>query len=265
MMGNIYIGTSGFSYSAWKGKFYPEDLPQNEWLSFYAKTFETLEINASFYGTIGKAQYTRWHDQTGKDFKFAVKGHRLITQMKKLHEIDDAVKQFIYQTAGLGNKSAVMLWQFPRSFTLKSDGAEEYKHRLRHFLDILPQDVQQAFEFRNASWFTPEVQATLDRRRASFVMSDSPKFPSTDILGKEFVYIRFHGPDALYASHYSHDQLGEWARKIKSFSKDHDVYCYFNNDLSGYAIENAQELRRLLDESGEPAKDGGPVIAGKST
>lgn len=261
-MGNVYIGTSGFSYGKWKGKFYPEELPQREWLSYYAERFDTVEINASFYSTIGKAQYVHWHDQTGKDFRFAIKGHRYITQMKNLHEVDDAVKQFIYQTAGLGDKLTLMLWQFPRSFTLSPDNADEHKERLQHFLENLPDDVQQAFEFRDNSWFTPEIQAILDRHRASFVISDSPKFPSTDLPGKAFVYIRFHGPDALYASKYSHEQLQAWAKKIQHFSKDHDVYCYFNNDLSGYAIENAQELRRLVEGKDALVKGGGPVIAG---
>ncbi len=262
-MGAVYIGTSGFSYAEWKGKFYPEDLPQRDWLSYYAERFDTVEINASFYATIGKAQYKRWYDQTSKDFRFAVKGHRYITQMKKLHDINGAVKQFTNQTAGLGSKLTVILWQFPRSFTLNTDNANEHKDRLRHLLDILPRDVQQAFEFRDLSWFTPEVQAILDEHGASFVISDSPKFPSREMFGKKFVYIRFHGPAALYGSKYSHAQLQDWTEKIYNFGRDRDVYCYFNNDLSGYAIENAQDLRDLLEKKGAHSKGGGPVIAGK--
>ena len=94
--------------------------------------------------------------------------------MKKLHEIDDDVKHFVDQTTGLGSKLALMLWQFPASFTLNVD---EHKERLKHLLDILPKDVRQAFEFRDASWFTPEVQAILDGYNASFVHSDCPSFP----------------------------------------------------------------------------------------
>src|SRR5262249_15190615 len=150
--------------------------------------------------------------------------------------IDDSVKQFVHQTSGLGKKLAVMLWQFPRSFTLSMESADEYKERLRHLLDILPRDVEQAFEFRHKSWFSDEVQEILDHYHTSFVSSDSPNFPFTDRSGKKFVYIRFHGPDSLYASKYSREQLQKWATRINKFSKTHDVYCYFNNDMSGYAI-----------------------------
>jgi uncharacterized protein YecE (DUF72 family) len=245
-VGKVWIGTSGFNYKDWKGRFYPEKLAQRAWLAYYAQQFPTVELNVTFYRDVGKATYESWCKQTPLDFQFAIKGSRMITQMKKLHEVDDLVAQFAERVVGLDAKLAVILWQFPPSFTLKTDRADEYKARLEHFLMILPKGNRYAFEFRELSWFTEETTALLDRYGASMVITDSPKFPAKEMPGREFVYIRFHGPGALYASKYSLAQMEQWAKKIRGWAETRDVFVYFNNDWFGYAIDNARELESLL-------------------
>jgi uncharacterized protein YecE (DUF72 family) len=245
-MYKLFIGTSGYNYREWRGKFYPPKLPTRDWLAFYAQTFDTVEINASFYGHIKREEYRRWNEQTPQNFRFAIKGHRYITQMKKLHEVNEAVNQFLDAASALEEKLSVILWQFPANFTLSTARAEEYKQRLRRFLDLLPRGIRQAFEFRDTSWFTDEIHDLLDKHHASLVISDSPKFPLCEMPSSDFAYVRFHGPAALYASQYSDAQLEQWAKKIQSYACERDVYCYFNNDLSGYAIQNTKTLRTLL-------------------
>ncbi len=246
-MSSIHIGTSGYNYRDWKGKFYPPTLPARDWLSFYAQTFDTVEINASFYGHVEREDYRRWYAQTGPNFRFAIKGHRYITQMKKLRDVESAVYQFLDAVMGLEEKLSVVLWQFPHNFTLTNAHAGEYKQRLRNFLALLPRGVRQAFEFRDLSWFTDEIRDLLDQHHASLVISDSPKFPLREMPGSDFAYVRFHGPAALYASRYSDEQLQQWADQIRKYGRERNVYAYFNNDLSGYAIQNARDLRQLLD------------------
>jgi uncharacterized protein YecE (DUF72 family) len=245
-MHKFYIGTSGYNYKEWRGKFYPPKLPTREWLAFYAQHFDTVEINASFYGHVKREEYRRWYEQTGSTFRFAIKGHRYITQMKKLHEVNEAVQQFLDAVSALEEKLSVILWQFPANFTLTTDRADEYKQRLARFLDLLPRGIRQAFEFRDMSWFTDEIRDLLDKHHGSLVISESPKFPLREMPSSDFAYLRFHGPDALYASKYSEAQLTQWAERIRGYACQRDVYCYFNNDLSGYAIQNTKTLRALL-------------------
>lgn len=245
-MKKLFLGLSGYQYADWKGKFYPPYLPKTKWLSYYADHFRTLEVNGSFYTSLRKTTYEKWFEATPPDFSFAVKGHRYITQLKKLHDVDDAVDKFFQSVCGLTEKLSVVLWQFPASFRFDRDNKADNLYRLEHFLSILPGTVRQAFEFRHDSCWDKDVIALLQKANAASVIADSSVFPRVEVLCADFIYIRFHGPKKLYMSSYSDEELGEYARSITKYLEYYDVYCYFNNDGSGYAIENARKLEELL-------------------
>ncbi len=242
-MNKLFIGTSGYIYKDWVDKFYPKDLTQKEYLSFYAKYFTTVEINATFYRSFPKTVFEKWQEQTPEDFCFTIKGSRFITHVKRLKDIDDSIVLFFENASGLLHKLGVVLWQFPKSFVYTS----ETKERFIHFLALLPTSSRQVVELRHVSWFTEEVYGMLSQHNIGFVINDTSAFPAKDVITSDVAYIRFHGPTRLYASSYSREQLNEWASAIKTYLKKYDVYCYFNNDISGYAIENALSLKRLIN------------------
>lgn len=255
-MGRIYIGTSGYNYDHWKGVFYPEGLPEKDWLSFYAKHFDTVEINAIFYGNFKRSVFEKWGREVSKNFSFCLKGPHFITHVKRLKDVNDSLKMFLGNAYGLGSKLKIILWQFPKSFKFNDENLE----RLEKFLHILafqsrfgkldPNPVwlkiKHGFEFRDDSWFKKEVFDLLNKNNVGFVINDSSFFPKKEISTGGFTYIRFHGPSGLYSSNYSRRELMTWAQKIKRFQKLGEVYCYFNNDVGGFAVKNAWELKELL-------------------
>lgn len=241
-MEKIYIGTSGYNYADWKLRFYPTTLAKKDWLSFYGQQFTTVEINATFYGSFPTSVYKKWADQTPKDFRFVIKGSRYVTHVKRLKELTDEVDKQIDAAASLGEKLAVILWQFPKNFKK----TEENETRFRSFIERLPKETKQAIELRDSSWFTPDIYELLKKSNTAIVINETRAFPViTEVVGS-FVYIRFHGPTALYASSYSEAQLHEWAQRIKEWGRSKQIYAYFNNDVSGYAIQNAKRLEELV-------------------
>ncbi|HVZ67407.1 MAG TPA: DUF72 domain-containing protein [Patescibacteria group bacterium] len=238
----IYIGTSGYNYREWKGSFYPDDLPQKKWLPYYSGIFNTVEINNSFYVTVKPKTYQNWYLETPKDFNFVIKGHRYITQLKKLKNIEDSVSLFFENAKPLQEKLKVVLWQFPANFSY----SVEHFERLKYFLEILPQNIKHAFEFREKGWFVEKVEKLLGKNNSTLVISQSSKFPEIELPGNKLVYIRFHGPKGLYSSGYSKSELLNWSKKINKYSKDKEVFAFFNNDNGGYATKNALELKNMF-------------------
>lgn len=249
-MGKVFIGTSGWQYFHWKGKFYPQDLPQRQWLSFYAKYFDTVEVNATFYHQMRPQTFGNWREIVGPDFVFSIKGSRFITHIKRLKDCREPVERFFEASSQLTTHPRpttrnppsphVILWQLPPG--MKAD-----LERLNKFLKILPKTFRQAFEFRDKSWLAPSIYSILKDGNCALVIQDSPFWPKAEVVTTDFVYLRFHGRESLYASCYSKDELDEWARKMKQWLKQGlDVYVYFNNDAEGYAIENAKTLKELL-------------------
>ncbi len=246
----VFIGTSGYNYKDWKERFYPKDLPQKNWLKYYSAQFETVEINATFYRNFGQSIYEKWYMQTPDHFKFTIKGSRLITHIKRVKEVNEELDIFFESVKALNGKIANVLWQFPASFIRKSETEKNFIS----FLKLLsqprltrPKDVNQVIEFRHNSWFTKEIYNLLDKHKIGFVISDSHAFPSVEKVTGDMVYIRFHGPGKLYSTPYTTEQLKVWAKKIKKYKNKHNIYCYFNNDVSGYAIQNAKELIELVE------------------
>jgi uncharacterized protein YecE (DUF72 family) len=245
-MSRLFLGTSGFHYKDWKQVFYPAAIPQRLWLEYYSSQYKTVEINNSFYSTIKPQIYHNWYQQTPPDFAFSVKGHRYITQLKKLEQVDESVNLFFNNVLQLKEKLSCVLWQFPANFVLRD---KVHFERLNYFLSILPTSTRHAFEFRDDSWFCEPVYSLFKKNRAALVISQSSLFPQIETITADFVYIRFHGPDRLYASGYTEKELQDWSLKIKTYLKTCDVYCYFNNDAGGFALTNIKTLSKYLENS----------------
>jgi uncharacterized protein YecE (DUF72 family) len=251
-MGKAFVGTSGWQYFHWQPKFYPQDLPQKDWLSYYAKYFDTVEVNATFYHQMKPTTFQKWRETVGSDFTFAIKGSRFITHIKRLKDCREAIERFFEAADSLRGltseevrppqKKNVVLWQLPPRFKVD-------KERLEGFLQLVHSRSvwRQAFEFRDKSWLTPEIYNILKGGNCALVIQDSLSWPTAEVITTDFVYLRFHGRESLYASCYSDSELDEWAEKMKQWTKEGlDVYAYFNNDAQGYAVQNAKELKKLL-------------------
>lgn len=238
------IGTSGYSYDDWKGRFYPDDLKRNEWLSFYARRFSTVELNVTFYRYPSESLIKGWNRRAPEGFSFAVKGTRRITHFQKLLDVGELLDLFWRRVRGLENL-AVLLWQLPPS--LKKD-----LDRLEAFLTLVPEEVLNVFEFRHESWFSPETTALLERYRCGFVSQSHPSLPGAVVPCSGAVYLRFHGAGKeLYRYRYSRRELEQWAEKLRGVEGSVDrVFIYFNNDYQGNAVENAATLAKLLGVSG---------------
>ncbi|MEW5934718.1 MAG: DUF72 domain-containing protein [Bacillota bacterium] len=241
--GMLYVGTSGYNYSHWRGRFYPEGLPTRQWLSHYAGTFPTVELNVTFYRLPRRSTFAGWYEQTPPNFVFAIKGSRLITHLKRLAEVEDETSRFFAHAAALKEKLAVVLWQFPPSFRLDLAKLGAFCNLLK----AVAGHTRHAFEFRHQSWFAPELYEFLRRLNHALCVADAPRWPSCLEATADFVYVRFHGSHRLYSSCYSTQELEAWAERIARWrAEGRDVFAYFNNDAQGFALQNARELAALL-------------------
>ena len=239
--GVIHIGTSGWSYDHWVGPWYPEDLAAGDRLGFYADRFSSAEINNSFYNLPSEKTLRQWYDTVPKDFVFTAKASRYITHMKKLKDPADSIETFLSRIRVLDDKLGPILFQLPPTW-----GFDE--ERLEHFLKALPGDFRYAFEFRDHSWHNQAAYSLLEKHDAAFCIYDLAGFLSPREVTTDFVYLRLHGPSDKYQGRYDANTLSGWAGALSAWSrKDIDVYAYFDNDDSGYAALNAQELAAMFD------------------
>jgi uncharacterized protein YecE (DUF72 family) len=246
----IWIGTSGWVYPHWRGRFYPADLPVRDQLAYYARTFSTVEINRSFYRLPTYDQFQSWREQVQAQvgFRFAVKASRYITHMRKLQHAEEGVTRLYSAAAGLGEHLGPMLYQLPPRWHANPS-------RLEEFLTLLPHDREAAFEFRDASWLQADtllqLRAPFEQAGAALALSVGGSCPTPLELPAigPFCYVRFH-----HGSHgigLTDDELTCWAKRLAVESAGgREVYAYFNNDAEGYAIVNALRLRQLLEHEG---------------
>ena len=243
----ILIGTSGWNYNDWKEAFYPEKVKSKDYLKFYAKHFPTTEVNYSFYRLPRPKTYQNWRQQTPADFCFAVKTSRFITHIKKLKDIRQPWNTFIKNALNLKKKLGPILFQFPPNFK----ASEENIKRLENLLKITSRrkKLETAFEFRHVSWLDEKIYSLLRKYNAAWVIADSSTYPKAEIITADFVYVRMHGSKILFSSRYTDKELKTLARKIKKWNrKAKKIYVYFNNDVRGYAVENAKKLAELLSQ-----------------
>jgi uncharacterized protein YecE (DUF72 family) len=241
---NIYIGTSGYNYRDWKNIFYPEGLGQSKWLAFYSTQFSTVEINATFYRHFERKTFEKWYQNTESGFVFTIKGPKLITHINRLKNIDELLFKFNSSVIGLQEKLKNVLWQFPASFK----NSEENAQKVKDFIELVNEKhlYDSILEFRDKSWFTEMFMEVLKEKNVGFVINDTKAFDTAELVGGKIVYIRFHGPDKLYDSLYTTKEMDRWSKKIIEYAKVYDVFCYFNNDMHGYAIENIRILKEYL-------------------
>jgi uncharacterized protein YecE (DUF72 family) len=284
--GKMRIGLSGWSYQGWRGDFYPQGLPQKQELAYASSHFPSLEINGTFYGLSTPKTMRAWYQTVPDDFVFAVKGSRFITHNKKLNDVGEPLANFMASgILELRDKLGPILWQLGPSLRFDAE-------RIDRFLALLPRDldavadlageatmerasardrlganhrVRHVIEPRHESFFVEEMASITRRHGVAIAFSHSSAWPYTEELTAGFVYLRLHGPRALYASGYTGAELEEWAERIRAWSsgsepddarriterdpprrKHRDVYVYFDNDSGGHAPRDAVELISLL-------------------
>jgi uncharacterized protein YecE (DUF72 family) len=280
------IGISGWRYEPWRKIFYPEDLAQHRELEFASRAFPSIEINGSFYSLQSPASWAAWYAATPADFVFSVKGPRYITHILRLKGIVKPLANFFASGVfNLREKLGPILWQFPPHFHYNAGRFEE-------FFELLPRDTEQALklarrrdtrmhgrsvlridanrplrhavEIRHQSFVNAEFIAQLRRHGIAMVVADTAgKWPYLEDVTADFLYLRLHGDEELYASGYSDTALARWAERIKCWSAgsepddahriaetppaprtQRDVYCYFDNDMK---VRAPYDARRLME------------------
>jgi uncharacterized protein YecE (DUF72 family) len=244
----VRIGCSGWNYAHWRnGVFYPPRLAARHWLEHYARHFDTVEVNSTFYRLPRESAVARWVEESPAGFTFAVKVSRYVTHIKRLLDVPEHLPLLYERIRPLlrSPKLGPFLWQLPPTFACDLD-------RLAAALEHLHDGHRHAFEFRHPSWFRDEVYTLLREHRVALVIGDRPQVNAFQAheLTSDFTFVRFHHGTRGRNGNYSHAELDEWAGRLERWSREVDVFAYFNNDWEGYAIENAQHLLRLL---GRPA------------
>jgi uncharacterized protein YecE (DUF72 family) len=288
MPGRTCVGISGWTYAGWRRVFYPEGLPRRRELEYVASRMGTVEINGSFYSLQRPTSYRTWYEQTPPGFVFAVKGSRFITHMLKLKNAETALANFFASgVLRLADKLGPILWQFPERMQFNEE-------KFARFLEILPRThedaariahghddrllgrawtdaehqgpIRHAFEIRHPGFLSREFIDLLRAHGAALVFADTAgRWPYAEDLTADFVYVRLHGAEQLYASGYTDPQLDWWAARIREWRRGcapgdatcvlppvpkrragRDVYVYFDNDAKVHAPFDAIRLAERL-------------------
>jgi uncharacterized protein YecE (DUF72 family) len=258
----IRIGACAWSFDDWRGAFYPPDLPNSQWLEFYANYLPAVEIDSTFYAAPAKNAVRRWIDVTPAAFRFACKLPRDITHTRRLRDCTAELNSFLCALEPLASKLQVILIQLPPSFAPK-DG----KPVLREFLRGLPRDFRFAIEFRHAGWHRPQFIHLLEKNHVCWAWADTTPLNERNLapfeflpLTTDFLYLRLLGD---YATKYDVDgehvhryekllwkreaAIESWSLKIeRHLSEVRNVWAFVSNHFEGFAPETCQRLARRL-------------------
>jgi uncharacterized protein YecE (DUF72 family) len=294
-MADIRIGISGWRYAPWRGVFYPDKLRQADELHYASRAVGSIEINGSFYSLQRPKSWASWYEATPDDFVFSVKAPRYITHIRRLQEIEAPIANFLASgVLRLQQKLGPILWQFPPSFRFDAELFEAFLRQLPHDTDKAlaiarhheprmegsvhlaidePRRLRHAVEIRNQSFEDKAFVDLLREYDVALVVADTAgKWPLKEDVTSDFVYMRLHGEEELYASGYTDAALKDWARRMKAWSeggqvedarliaprkppsrKHRDLYCYFDNDIKVKAPFDAGKLAATLGLTGAPA------------
>ncbi len=252
MSARIHIGTQGWNYDAWIGPFYPEGTRPAEYLSIYARAFDTVEVDSTFYATPPQKTVRGWADRTPASFTFALKLPQEITHEKRLRDCEPESALFFERVRALGDKLGPVLIQLAPDF-----GPAELP-ALAAYLPMLPRDLMFAVEFRQRGWIHEGVLALLAEHRVALALTDARWIPRRTMLSlaenptSTFAYLRWMGPDRdiVDYSRIQHDrtrELEQWSEAILMLiQKVTAVYGYVNNHFAGHSPASARQLQRLL-------------------
>lgn len=239
--GEVRVGISGWRYTPWRGKFYPEDLTQKNELKFASSKLRTIEINGTFYSLQRASSFANWYADTPEDFVFSVKGPRFITHIRRLREVEGPLANFLASgVLLLGKKLGPFLWQFPPNFKyqpellegffklLPMDSVAALRVASQHDLRIKTEEgmdgvgqfpVRHAIEIRHGSFRNAEFVELLRKYRVALVCADTVEWPRLMDITSDFVYCRLHGSEVLYASGYDDKALDDWARRATDWAR----------------------------------------------
>jgi len=242
----IRVGCSGWQYKHWRGGFYPAELPTSRWFAHYALTFDTVEVNNSFYRLPPAETFAKWREQASPHFLYAVKASRFLTHMKKLKDPEDPLARFFDNARHLGPHLGPILFQLPPRWPVNLD-------RLEIFLRALPRGYRHTVEFRETSWYDERVYELLRRHNVALCLHDMHGSASAKMVVGPFIYVRFHFGTKKYGGRYPDDRLDEWAEWLAARAREGlHVFAYFNNDTGGHAPRDAVRLRRRIFERLHP-------------
>jgi uncharacterized protein YecE (DUF72 family) len=239
-MGDVLLGCSGWSYPHWRDPVYHRR-PAGEWLERYAEMFPTTEVNNTFYRLPSERMVRGWAERSPDGFVFAIKVSRYLTHVRRLREAGEGLGLLLERIAPLTDAGKVgpFLWQLPPTFKRDDD-------RLAAALAELP-GGRHCFEFRHESWFCEPVERLLAGAGAALVFADHPERTyQTFEPTADWVYVRLHYGHRGRRGNYSESELEEWTKRIRGWSRDRDVYVYFDNDWEAFAVANALRMRALL-------------------
>lgn len=230
----ILVGTSGWQYRHWRGPFYPPDLPQARWLSYYTERFATVEINSAFYRLPARETFEGWRDRTPDGFRAAVKMSRYLTHVRRLRDPAEPVARFLDRAAGLGDRLGPVLLQLPPNLPADVEALEATLARF-------PREVDVAVEPRHPSWWRDDVRRLLTAYDAALCWADRRGRPITPLWRTAgFGYLRLHEGRASPWPRYGTTALRSWVRRMAdAFGDGATVYVFFNNDQEGAAPEDA--------------------------
>lgn len=240
----IRIGCSGWQYPHWRGAFYPPDLPQRQWLGYYARHFDTVEVNNTFYRLPPESVVQGWRESVPSGFVFAVKASRYLTHLKRLLNPVPALTLLLDRVSALGPHLGPVLYQLPPRWRCNVD-------RLHRFLEVLPSHLSHAVEFRDPSWYTEDVFQLLAQYGVALSVHDLPGSASPRVAVAPLVYVRLHGTSGRYQGAYSPAALRSWADWLTREARaGRRAWVYFNNDVAAQAPRDAARLKRLVARRG---------------
>ena len=241
MSARIRIGCSGWEYRHWRGTFYPVDLPQADWLAFYASHFETVELNGTFYRLPEAGTFDRWRERAPEGFRYAVKASQYLTHRRRLNEPAEPINRLWTRATHLEDRLGPMLYQLPPRW-------HRNLVRLEAFLALLPRGRDHAIEFRDPTWHHPDTYRLMERYGIALCLHDMPGSKAPIEPAGPFGYVRFHGRGGHYSGSYPAQALGAWAKRLVEWADAGlPAWVYFNNDAGGLAPRDALRLREAVD------------------
>ena len=229
-----WIGTSGFQYAEWKGKFYPEVMPAAKMLAFDAEHFSTTEVNYTFRRIPSAKTIENWKQQTPVDFRFTLKAPQKVTHYARLRDCADTIRYFYDVASALGDKLGPVLFQLPPNF--KKDVV-----LLADFVNCLPGGLRAAFEFRHESWFSDDVYEALKTRSAVLCIADMEEITTPPIATADWGYLRLRRED------YTDADVSRWAAFVRAQAERWgDVFIYFKHEDAGMGPRLGKQMQELL-------------------